>query len=256
MNDVAKTYEREIKEIAELITKSNHLVFFTGAGVSTESGLSDYRGPDGVWTRRDKGLKPKLGKGLGVAEPNIAHNSITELQSLGLLKYLISQNVDNLHLRSGIHPDRIAELHGNHAIMKCIQCDTRYSKEKIGWSDQKFGRGYRTQKPVSGQPNCPLCTGRIISSVVNFEDPMPEKELELAIKHSRKADVFIVVGSTLLVQPAASMPRETLLNNGVLIIINLGDTPSDKDAHYRISAKAGEILPLIVTKVKENLNVK
>lgn len=244
----------ELNQIAKLIVESKHLVFFTGAGVSTESGLADYRGPDGVWTRRDKGLKPKPGPLIEEVQPNPAHNAITELQNLGLLKFLISQNVDNLHLLAGINPKILAELHGNHALMKCLNCDRRFTKTEVNW-DAKFGHGYRTQQPVAGQPPCPHCQGRIISSIVNFDDPMPENEMEMAFSHSRKADVYIVVGSTLLVQPAASMPRETLMQGGTLVIINLGETPLDQVAHYKITAKAGIFLTELVKEVKKLLEV-
>jgi mono-ADP-ribosyltransferase sirtuin 6 len=240
-----------LNKIAELIIKSNHLVFFTGAGVSTESGIADYRGPDGVWTRRDKGLKPKPSPSVEHVQPNKAHLVISELQNLGLLKFLISQNVDNLHLRSGIKANLIAELHGNHALMKCISCDARFTKDEINWDDNLYGRGYRTQSPVNNQPACKICESRLISSVVNFDDPMPEKEMHKAMNHSRIADVYVVVGSTLLVQPAASLPLEAKQNGAVLIIINIGETPMDNIADYRISAKAGEFLDILLKNIKE-----
>ncbi|OLS20754.1 MAG: NAD-dependent protein deacylase 2 [Candidatus Heimdallarchaeota archaeon LC_3] len=127
-----------LDKIASLIVKSNHLVIFTGAGISTESGLADYRGLDGVWTRRDKGLRPKPGPSVELVKPNRAHLAIKELQDLGFLKFLISQNVDNLHLRSGFRPELITELHGNHALMQCSSCDLRYSKENVNWDDNAF----------------------------------------------------------------------------------------------------------------------
>ena len=243
-----------LDKIADLIINSQHLVFFTGAGISTESGLADYRGPDGVWTRRDKGLRPKSGPSVEQVKPNRAHLAIKELQDLGFLKFLISQNVDNLHLRSGIKPEILAELHGNHALMKCSSCDLRYSKEEVNWDDNIFGLGYRTQTPITDQPNCPSCQGRLLSSIINFDDPMPIKEMEEATYHSDKADVYIVVGSTLLVQPAASLPKSALENKAELVIINIGETPLDSYAHYRITEKAGEVLEQLVANVKEKLN--
>ncbi|MFW9929058.1 MAG: NAD-dependent deacetylase, partial [Candidatus Thorarchaeota archaeon] len=224
-----------LPEIADLIIQSKHLVFFTGAGISTDSGLSDYRGPDGVWTRRDKGLPPKPSPNVKDVKPNKGHYSLVELQNLGLLKFLISQNVDNLHLKSGIKSDFLAELHGNHNLLKCIRCDLRYSKESVEWDDLKYGYGYRTHKPVSNQPRCPSCFGRLISSVVNFDDPMPEKEMKLAQEHTRMSDVFVVVGSSLVVQPAASFPLEAKNNGSIVIIINKGETPLDNISDYRVS---------------------
>ncbi|MHA1450868.1 MAG: Sir2 family NAD-dependent protein deacetylase, partial [Candidatus Hodarchaeales archaeon] len=192
--------EKEIDEAITLIAGAKHLVIFTGAGVSTESGLPDYRGPEGVWTLRDKGLKPKLPSvPWSEVVPNPAHAAIVELQNMGLMKFLISQNVDGLHLKSGIRPELIAELHGNSTLLKCQDCDLRMSKKVVNWDDRIHGHGYLTSKVVSGQPTCPSCGGRLISSVVNFNDPMPEKEMTEAITHSEKSDVFIVIGSTLLV---------------------------------------------------------
>ncbi|MBY9002183.1 MAG: hypothetical protein KGD64_14785, partial [Candidatus Heimdallarchaeota archaeon] len=134
--------EDEINQIAKMIKNSNYLIVFTGAGVSTESGIADFRGKDGIWTRRDKGLAPKQGKHFDDVEPNKAHFAIKELQDLGIMKFLISQNVDNLHLKSGIKPDLIAELHGNYTLMKCLECDERYSRNEIQWDRELHGRGY------------------------------------------------------------------------------------------------------------------
>ena len=251
MNDM-----NNLIKIADLIINSTHLVIFTGAGVSTESGLADYRGPDGVWTRRDKGLKPKPSPSVEQVKPNKAHIAIAELQNLGFLKFLISQNVDNLHLMSGINPEIIAELHGNYALMKCLECDLRISKEEVNWDDNVFGKGYRSQSPVLEQPKCPNCQGRLISSVVNFDDPMPIKEMDQATNHSKKADVYVVVGSTLLVQPAASLPVLALENGAKLVIINLGETPLDVYAHFRITGKAGEILSQLLSKVRERMTIQ
>ena len=108
-----KDLQERIETLARLLCKSRYPVFFTGAGISTESGLPDFGGPDGMWTRRDKGLAPKPSRPWDSVEPNSGHMALAELQKMGKLKFLISQNVDNLHLKSGIRPDLLAELHGN-----------------------------------------------------------------------------------------------------------------------------------------------
>ncbi|MFW9990667.1 MAG: NAD-dependent deacetylase [Candidatus Odinarchaeota archaeon] len=246
--------EDKIEQVAELIAKSEHLVMFTGAGVSTESGLPDYRGPEGIWTLRDKGLEPKLPKiPWHMVEPNFSHHAIVDLQNLGLLKFLIAQNVDNLHLKSGIRPDIIAELHGNSTLLKCLACDFRISKKEAGWDDTTHGKGYRTYKEVRGQPRCPKCGGRLISSVVNFGDSMPDREMRESAWHSKKCDVFIVVGSSLAVFPAADFPVIAKRNGAKVIIINNGETMLDDVADVRIDGKAGEILPEIVKQVRKKL---
>ncbi len=243
--------EDDVQNVANIIIKSKYLVAFTGAGISTESGIPDYRGPEGVWTLREKGLKPKLPrKPIHLIEPNPGHLAILDLYKLGFLKYLISQNVDNLHIKSGIPIEILAELHGNSSRMKCLICDARFLKAEVGWDDYIHGKGYRTEKPQSNQPRCPHCEGRIISSVVNFSDPMPEKEMEDSEKHSRICDVMLAVGSSLSVFPAANFPIIAKNSDAILIIINMGETELDRLADIRIEAKSGEFLPQIVDKIK------
>ncbi|MGZ3604172.1 MAG: SIR2 family NAD-dependent protein deacylase [Thermodesulfobacteriota bacterium] len=222
--------EERIKKLAQWMFESKYLVVFTGAGISTESGLPDFRGPDGVWTRQEKGLPPKT-RAFTSVEPNAGHRAIVELQSLSKLKFLISQNVDNLHLRSGIRPELLAELHGNVAKLKCQQCDTQVDKSP-------------------GLDTC-KCGGRLVSSVVNFGDPLPEKDLEESLHHSSRCDLFVVVGSSLVVSPANDMPRMALRSSARLVIINQGETPMDRSCHLRFEEKIGEVLPAAVNRLKE-----
>jgi NAD-dependent SIR2 family protein deacetylase len=137
-------------------------------------------------------------------KPNTSHLALVELQEIGKLQFLITQNTDNLHRQSGIDPDILAELHGNGKLVRCLQCDRQYTRQEVGWDPNRFGPGYRTQKPVSGQPECPNCGGRLISSVVNFEDPLPEKNKcgSLARSDLRFNDCFRLVVD---VNPAASL---------------------------------------------------
>ena len=239
-------YKKKIELASKWVKDSKKLVIFTGAGVSTESGLPDYRGPDGVWTRRDKGLPPPRSKSMSEVRPNRTHFAIFELYERGKLQFLISQNVDNLHLQSGIPLDMIAELHGNHALMKCRDCDHRLSFTEAGWSKKKWGNGYRTEKTKKGQPKCPKCRGRLISSVVNFGDPMPEREIGLSIQHSRECDLFVVIGSSLVVTPACNMPLYALDNDAKFVIINRGETPFDDMAHLRFWEDAGDVMDGII----------
>ena len=225
-----KDLEERIKRLAQWMFESKYLVVFTGAGISTESGLPDFRGPDGVWTRQEKGLPPKT-RAFTSVEPNAGHRAIVELQSLSKLKFLISQNVDNLHLRSGIRPELLAELHGNVAKLKCQQCDTQVNKSP-------------------GLDTC-KCGGRLVSSVVNFGDPLPEKDLEESLHHSSRCDLFVVVGSSLVVSPANDMPRMALRSGARLVIINQGETPMDRSCHLRFEEKIGEVLPHAVNRLKE-----
>ena len=244
--------EKDVNDIVQMIKESNYVVVFTGAGISTESGLADFRGKDGIWTRKEKGLPPIRGKHFDEVKPNAGHLALVALQDMGVIKFLISQNVDNLHLKSGIKPELIAELHGNYMFMKCIECDTRYKREEIGWDREIHGRGFRAEKQLDHQPVCPNCNGRIISSVVNFNDPMPEKEMAISKKHTQKCDLLLVVGSSLSVFPAAGLPRKAQKNGVKLIIINIDSTPLDEKADIKLEVSAGEILSKVVAKLKEN----
>jgi NAD-dependent SIR2 family protein deacetylase len=228
--------DKKIQTLAQWLQESCYPVMFTGAGISTESGLPDFRGPDGVWTRRDKGLSPRpMSKPWDKVNPNSGHYAIVELQKLGKLKFLISQNVDNLHLKSGIRPELIAELHGNMTKLRCKRCEKTFDQ-------------------ISRKTKCP-CGGRLVSSVVDFGQSLPEKDLRLSFEHSRNSDLFIVVGSSLVVTPAAEMPREALTAGAKLVIINQGETPFDSQAHLRFHEEIGDVLPRVVKRLKRSMGL-
>jgi len=223
--------EKRIHTLAEWLYESRHLVVFTGAGISTESGLPDFRGPEGIWTRRDKGLPPKpMSRSWDSVEPNSGHIAIVDLQEMGKLKFLISQNVDNLHLKSGISPDLLAELHGNMTKLRCTRCG-----KKVDRSD--------------GRTICG-CGGKLVSSVVDFGEPLPEKDLGLSFEHSRRSDLFVVVGSSLVVTPVSDMPLEALRSGAKLVIINRGETPLDHHGSLRFNEKIGDVLPRAVKRLR------
>jgi NAD-dependent deacetylase len=221
---------QKIEELARWMLESRYLVVFTGAGISTDSGLRDFRGPDGLWTRRDKGLSTPEQDWTGVA-PNAGHLAIREIQELGKLAFLISQNVDNLHLKSGIRPELLAELHGNMTKVRCVKCEFKMDR-------------------MEGERECPLCGGRLVSTVVNFGDALPAKDLMESYEHSQRCDLFLVVGSSLVVYPAAEMPRVALQAGARLVIINQGETPYDQQAYLRFSENIGEVLPPAVARLK------
>ncbi|MFX1340823.1 MAG: NAD-dependent deacetylase, partial [Promethearchaeota archaeon] len=228
-----KDLENKIKLAAEWIAESKKLVVFTGAGISTHSGLPDFRGPDGMWTRRDAGLPPPESPPWDQVKPNIAHYAIVDLLKIGKLDYLISQNIDGLHAKSGIPFEIMAELHGNMYYMKCLDCNKKLLFEEAGWDKNKWGRGYRTERVKDGQPKCPNCSGRLINSIVNFGDPLPEDELYESMRRSEASDVFFVIGSSLVVTPAANMPGFAKQSGSKLIILNRGETPYDRVADLR-----------------------
>jgi NAD-dependent deacetylase len=168
-------------------------------------------------------------------QPNNAHFAIFDLQQMGKLDFLISQNVDNLHLKSGMQAELLAELHGNIALLRCRQCEKTCPKS-IGIS------------PCA-------CGGTLTSSVVQFGDPLPTKDLNESYEHSQNCDLFIVVGSSLVVTPAADMPKVALQAGARLVIINQGETPFDRVVHLRFHESAGQVLPKAVEKLKEMFGV-
>ena len=222
--------DQRIKTFAQLMFETKQLVVFTGAGISTESGLPDFRGPDGIWTRQAKGL-PTKARPFDSVEPNTGHMAIVELQKLSKLDFLISQNVDNLHLRSGIRPDLLAELHGNVTKLRCSRCEFEMDR-------------------FPDLNSCPLCGGKLLSSVVNFGQPLPQKAPADSYQHSKNCDLFIVVGSSLVVTPAADMPKVALESGARLVIINQGETPFDRVAHLRFREGIGEVLPPAVDQLR------
>ena len=242
--------ERHIETIARWILQGEHVVAFTGAGISTDSGIPDFRGPEGVWTRRDAGLPaPRWRVPPGRIEPNASHLSLIKLQRLGKLQFLITQNTDNLHRRSGIRPELLAELHGNGQLMRCLGCDRLYTRREAGWDTGRWGLGYRTQKPLLGQPACAACGGRLISSVVNFGDPLPQRELALAGEHARQCDLMLVLGSSLMVNPAASLVGLALRGGARVVLANRGETPYDEVATLRAWTGIGDVIPPAVERV-------
>ncbi len=247
--------EQHIETIARWIIACEHLVGFTGAGISTDSGIPDFRGPQGVWTRRDAGLPaPRWRVPPDQVKPNASHLSLVELQQLGKLQFLITQNTDNLHRRSGIRPEMLAELHGNGQLLRCLGCDRLYTRqEEVGWDMDRWGPGYRTQKPIPGQPACGACSGRLISSVVNFGDPLPYKELALAEEHARHCDLMLVLGSSLMVEPAASLVSLALRSGARVVLANQGKTPYDEAVTLRVWRGIGEVIPPAVERVKRAL---
>ncbi len=247
--------DKKIKLVAKTIKASKHLVFFTGAGISTESGIPDYRSQGGIWDKfqpvyfdefmtsmasRVRYWEQRLDmeKSLSVSKPNKGHKSIAKLHELGLLNTLITQNIDGLHQTSGIPQEKIIELHGNTRRVRCMSC-----RKLISWEE--------TQKMIDEGNKAPVCScsGYLKPDTVSFGQAMPVEETQRAAMLSSKSDVFIVVGSTLLVQPAALMPEYAKTAGAFLVIINLSKTPYDRMCDVLIREKAGDVLEKIMDNI-------
>ena len=247
------------ERVADLIINARRVVVFTGAGVSTESGIPDFRSPGGIWERFDpddftyqkfvsdpaarrKHWQMLQEGGLTTeAKPNAAHYAIAELDRLGKLDCVITQNVDNLHQKAGVPGDKVFELHGNMQWAVCLSCGRRYPFEQVR---VRLDKGEEI-------PDCEACHGLLKPDAVFFGESLPEKVLQEATFRSSNCDLFIVVGSTLIVYPAAYMPIYAVESGAKLVIINLSPTPMDKRATVLIKAKAGETMSRMLRQVRE-----
>jgi len=246
----------EIERIAEMLKNSKHAVVFTGAGISVESGIPPFRGKGGLWEKYDPeevasiyGFKrnPKafwqFAKELLIktkAEPNKAHHAIAELERLGIVKAVITQNIDMLHQKAGSR--RVLELHGSMEYVDCLDCKTTYK-----WEDVEE----ILKKEI---PRCKECGSYYLKPrVVFFGEPLPRDVLGEAMNEAKMCDLFIVVGSSLVVYPAAHLPFIAKENGAKLVIVNYDPTESDPIFDVVIHGKAGEIMPKIVERLNEKL---
>lgn len=258
---IAEGTKEKIGRVAKLIAEAKHIVVFTGAGVSTESGIPDFRSPEGLWskfdpedftidkflsspeTRRKQWRFLLSGDLLKDARPNAAHKAIAELEALGRLDCVVTQNIDSLHQKAGNDPGRIYELHGNIKWIRCLDCGNRSPLEEI------LGEcGASEETPV-----CRRCGGILKPDVIFFGEALPEETLREATWHANHCDLLIVVGSSLVVYPAAYMPLYAKQSGAKLVIVNLTATPSDRIADVVIHASAGDVMERILAEVKRGL---
>jgi len=253
----------EVDRVAGLIVEARRPVVFTGAGVSTESGIPDFRSPGGIWDRFDPGdftyqnfvgtlegrrkywqLGRQLYAVVRAAQPNAAHYAIAELHRLGRLDCCITQNIDNLHQKAGLPPERVIELHGNATRARCLACEAPYPRDQI---EEWLESGVEI-------PDCPACGGIVKPNTILFGEAMPERETREAELRARRSDLFLVVGSSLVVHPAAMMPLHAKRAGARLVIVNLTETPHDPYADVLIPGKAGPVMAEILEGVKARLS--
>lgn len=250
--------EDRIKQIADLIVNSKRTVIFSGAGLSTESGIPDFRSPGGVWDRynpedfyfqkfissessREKywQMATEMYEPMKNAQPNPAHLAIAELERLGKLDCVITQNIDGLHIKAGNSREKVIELHGTAMYVICLSCQKRYERDEI---QERIRKGVKV-------PYCDDCGGPLKPATISFGQAMPERETNEAYNRSSSCDLFIVIGSSLVVQPAASMPLIAKRNGAKLVIINRDPTPYDNLADIVIHGMAGSVMSSILKEV-------
>jgi NAD-dependent deacetylase len=252
--------ERDIERAADLIVQSHQIVVFTGAGVSTESGIPDFRSPGGIWTRfqpEDFTIQkylscPKtrmkmwtMGREFKFqqAMPNAAHMAIVEIEKMGKLLAIVTQNIDNLHQRAGNSYNLVIELHGNMQEVICMSCHAQWVWEEV------------ERRVLDGEedPRCTHCGGILKPNAVFFGEALPISPFMDAKEKSRRCDLFMVVGSSLVVYPAAEIPAYARHNGAYLVIVNLSNTDQDHLADLVIRGRAGDVMSRIVKKAEEQM---
>ena len=237
-----------IDRARRLLAESRQAVVFSGAGISTESGIPDFRSPGGLWSRlrpidfqeflaseaaRREAWRRKfeLDDTIGAVQPNAGHHAVAQLVASGRVSHVVTQNIDGLHRASGVPADRIVELHGNGTYAVCLTCHERYELADI-----------RVRFTADGAVPVCACGGYVKSATVSFGQPMPLHAMRVAEAATLACDLFVVVGSSLQVYPAASLPELAQRNGARLMIINREPTPLDAVADLVLHAESGPTL--------------
>ncbi len=237
----------EIQSLRELIARSERVVAMTGAGISTESGIPDFRSPGGLWSR----MKPityqefvaseearleewrrrfRANERFANAEPNEGHRGLVRLMNEGKLRTVITQNIDGLHQRAGLPPESVIEIHGNSTRAHCLSCRAPMALQTIR----------ETIETTGASPRCE-CGGLVKAAIISFGERMPEDAMAKATVFAEDADLFLVVGSSLLVQPAASLPLVAKRSGAALVIVNRDATPLDEYAELVLRESIGVV---------------
>jgi NAD-dependent deacetylase len=248
----------DLDAAARCLVEARYVIALTGAGLSVESGIPPFRGPNGLWTKygeppmngyerflanprkawedrlNPSGPMRELWQALTDAEPNAGHRALVELEDMDIVRATITQNVDNLHRMAGSR--RLLEIHGNATLIRCIQCVTRFERDEIDYAVLP--------------PSCPLCNGMLKSDTVSFGEPIPADVLTACGEEAEHADCMIVAGTSATVYPAAGFPMAIAERGGDLIEVN--PYPSELTALCRVTltGAAGEVLPALVERVR------
>lgn len=243
-----------IRQLTQLLGECRQAVVFTGAGISTESGIPDFRSPGGVWSRRQPvmfedfleseaarraswELKFEFDDSMKDAKPNRGHLAIADLVRRGVVSHVVTQNIDGLHQTAGVPDDRVIELHGNATYAHCLDCRARYDLAPIRAAFTRDGT----------LPQCLLCGGIVKTATISFGQSMPEEAMAAAERATLACDLFLAVGSSLVVYPAAGFPLMAKRNGARLGIINRDPTDLDVAADLVIHHEIGEVMGGLVT---------
>jgi NAD-dependent deacetylase len=244
---IAPDLETAIERLRGLIDRARVIVPFTGAGISTECGIPDFRSPGGLWTKnhpipyddfvssqdmRNEAWRRRfaLEANFSAARPGRGHRALASLHRAGKIPAVITQNIDNLHQASGFASECVVELHGNTSYATCLGCGQRY---ELSWVRERF-------EPSEEAPDCPGCGGHIKSATVSFGQAMPVAAMQRAEELTLACDLFIAIGSSLVVWPAAGFPLMAKRNGAALIIINREPTDFDNHADLVVRQDIGD----------------
>ncbi|MBN8981590.1 MAG: NAD-dependent deacetylase [Rhizobiales bacterium] len=245
----ASSLQNGIARLGDMIAEARSIVPFTGAGISTECGIPDFRSPGGLWTKnrpipfdefvasqdaRDESWRRRFAMepSFAAAKPGRGHRALASLYKAGKVPAVITQNIDNLHQTSGIAPEHVVELHGNTTYARCIGCGKRF---EIGWVKARFDKN-------SEAPDCEACGDPVKSATISFGQAMPDEEMQRATELTQHCDLFIAIGSSLVVWPAAGFPLLARNSGARLVIINNEPTDMDDVADLVIHHDIGETL--------------
>ncbi|MBV9541580.1 MAG: Sir2 family NAD-dependent protein deacetylase [Alphaproteobacteria bacterium] len=237
------------EKLADLLRRAKRAVIFTGAGISTESGIPDFRSPGGIWTKMmpinfDEFVRSKEARteswrrrfdmeGTWTSvKPNVGHYAVAELVKRGKVSHVITQNIDNLHQDSGVPAEQVIELHGNTRYAKCLTCNTRVEIPDIRAHFDKHGEA----------PDCKFCGGIIKTATISFGQAMPEEEMERATRATLGCDLMIAIGSSLVVYPAAGFPLLAKRQGATYVILNREQTEQDPYADLVLHREIGPTL--------------
>ena len=246
---IAPDLATAIERLQTLIGRSRTIVPFTGAGISTECGIPDFRSPGGLWTKnqpipygdfvssqqaRDEAWRRRFAMEpvFAGAKPGRGHRALASLHRADKIPAVVTQNIDNLHQTSGFPPERVVELHGNTTFATCLGCGERY---ELSWVRERF-------EPAGQAPDCPGCGGHIKSATVSFGQSMPLAAMQRAEELTVACDLFLAIGSSLVVWPAAGFPLMAKRNGAALVIINREPTEFDDLADLVVRQDIGDAL--------------
>jgi NAD-dependent deacetylase len=253
------TQTADIDRAATIVMRAGHVVALTGAGMSVESGIPPFRGPGGLWTKHGEppmngyqrfladpaqawrerlspsGPMRELWETLQAAQPNPGHHALAQLEDLQILRCLITQNVDNLHRAAGNR--RVAEIHGNYLLIRCIACSSRFEREEISLETLP--------------PRCPRCGGILKSDTVSFGEPIPADVLARCFEETEQCDCMLVAGTSATVYPAAQFPVDVRQRGGEVIEINLYETELTPYCSVSLRGPSATVLPQLVTRITQ-----